>query len=120
MFTQQFTQTLHWKMPSGRSIAKEYRSRSRWLKQLNNTVNGGADSHEDYYSDPGSGRRVAHGGWGHTHMACTVCAPFHAYILSGFLFGARCFFLSEDGRAPWQHPGWLCREERYAFRTCFE
>ena len=48
MFTQQFTQTLHWKMPSGRSIAKEYRSRSRWLKQLNNTVNGGADSHEDY------------------------------------------------------------------------
>ena len=40
--------TKMWKMPSGRDIAKEYQSRSRWLKQLNATVNGGADSHEDY------------------------------------------------------------------------
>jgi len=47
MFTKMQTQQL-WKMPSGQKLAKEYQSRSRWLKQLNNTVNGGADSHEDY------------------------------------------------------------------------
>jgi len=43
MFTQ-----MKWKMPSGKALAKEYTQRSRWLKQLNNTVNGGSDSHEDY------------------------------------------------------------------------
>ena len=48
MFTKTQQTSLHWKMPSGQMLAKEYTSRSRWLKQLNNTVNGGADSHEDY------------------------------------------------------------------------
>ena len=48
MFTLQQTTSLKWKMPNGQMLAKEYQSRSRWLKQLNNTVNGGADSHQDY------------------------------------------------------------------------
>lgn len=48
MFTKTQQTCLHWKLPSGQMLAKEYTSRSRWLKQLNNTVNGGADSHEDY------------------------------------------------------------------------
>lgn len=48
MFTLQQTTSLKWKMPNGQMLAKEYQSRSRWLKQLNNTINGGADSHQDY------------------------------------------------------------------------
>jgi len=47
MFQVQQTSTL-WKMPSSRSLAKEYTARSRWLGQLNNDLNGGSDSHPDY------------------------------------------------------------------------
>eukprot|EP00285_Hemiselmis_virescens_P014455 CAMPEP_0173389922 /NCGR_PEP_ID=MMETSP1356-20130122/14011_1 /TAXON_ID=77927 ORGANISM="Hemiselmis virescens, Strain PCC157" /NCGR_SAMPLE_ID=MMETSP1356 /ASSEMBLY_ACC=CAM_ASM_000847 /LENGTH=42 /DNA_ID= /DNA_START= /DNA_END= /DNA_ORIENTATION= len=37
-----------WKMPSASKLAAKYTAHSPWLKQLNATVNGGADSHEDY------------------------------------------------------------------------
>eukprot|EP00287_Rhodomonas_sp_CCMP768_P022422 CAMPEP_0202810568 /NCGR_PEP_ID=MMETSP1389-20130828/2622_1 /ASSEMBLY_ACC=CAM_ASM_000865 /TAXON_ID=302021 /ORGANISM="Rhodomonas sp., Strain CCMP768" /LENGTH=42 /DNA_ID= /DNA_START= /DNA_END= /DNA_ORIENTATION= len=36
------------KMPNASSLAKKYQSHSTWLKQLDSTLNGEADTHEDY------------------------------------------------------------------------